>query len=468
MKNSRLHQVLESFSPKDVREFSKFVRSPWFNQRDDLILCWDFLEERLFRLDLVPVKEEIFREVYPGRAYDAQQARLLMSWLLKLIEQYFACEDLMEDATQVKLSLLKTYRKRRLPTHFHYTLRDLTALQEKESLRNADHFETNYMLMLEEYRHTASEQRIGRQNLQEISDNLDLAFISRKLRQACLALSHQAVYKIEYHFGLLKQTLAYVEEEELLHIPAIAVYYHCFKALSGQGLEDHFHTFKSLIFTQGRLFPEEELRDLYLLAINYCIKRLNDGEGSFAEEGLELYKKGLETGILLVNRQLSRFTYRNIVAMGLKVGDFDWVASFIRQYRSSLKKEHQESMFRFSMARLEYQRKNYDQALPLLLQAGYEDLLLLLAAKTLQLKIYYETDEWDPLHSHLEAMKHFIHRKKIMGYHKINYLNLIHYTRKLIAVNPYDKKQVEELKELVQKEEILTEKEWLMEQLMRL
>ena len=62
-------------------------------------------------------------------------------------------------------------------------------------------------------------------NLQKVSDTLDTAYLTLKLRQTCLSLSHQAVYKTDYQFGLLPALLAHIESQNLLDIPAIAVYY---------------------------------------------------------------------------------------------------------------------------------------------------------------------------------------------------------------------------------------------------
>lgn len=57
------------------------------------------------------------------------------------------------------------------------------------------------------------------------------------------------------------------------------------------------------------------------------------------------------------------------------------------------------------------------------------------------LKIFYKTHEWDALASHLDAMQKCIHRKKVMGYHRENYLNTIRFVRKLSELNPFDKSE---------------------------
>ena len=46
-----------------------------------------------------------------------------------------------------------------------------------------------------------------------------------------------------------------------------------------------------------------------------------------------------------------------------------------------------------------------------------------------------------------------------------NYLNIIHFTKKLVLHNPYDKAERQQLKEQIEAENILTEKAWLLNQL---
>ena len=100
----------------------------------------------------------------------------------------------------------------------------------------------------------------------------------------------------------------------------------------------------------------------------------------------------------------------------------------------------------------------------LLIQADYDDMLMTLSAKTMLLKMYYELDEIDALESLLSSMTTFIHRKKIIGYHKNLYGNTIRFTKKLIKVNPFNKKEKEKLKKEIMAAKPLPERGWLLEQ----
>ncbi|MBK9014029.1 MAG: hypothetical protein IPM82_08025 [Saprospiraceae bacterium] len=228
--------------------------------------------------------------------------------------------------------------------------------------------------------------------------------------------------------------------------------------------EGHFQSFKQQLVSATGQFEEDEMRGLYLFAINYCIRRLNDGQNHHLNELLDLYKSGLATGHLIENGVLSRFTYHNIVGAGLRSGDLDWVNFFIHEYKNSLERSYRESSFSFSLARLEFSRRRYGAVLELLQKANYRDPLLNLAAKTLLLKTWYELSEHDLLQSHLDAMRNYIHRKRVIGYHRTNYLNIVRFADKLLKLNWNNKREVEALKGELEQEEVLTEREWLVGQ----
>lgn len=468
MEKSRLFQLLSRLGKRDFRQMKKFVRSPFFNQRQDLIDLLSYLEDCISSAKNIPTKEEVHAHLYPASSYDAQQIRLVMSLLYKLVEQYVALEEFSADSLEVKRKLSSALRKRELIKPAQISLKEAYKKLEAHPYRNADFYISKYYLEIEQFEIDTLDKRNVKHDMQTISDAVDVSFLSNKLWQTCIAITHQNVRKVEYDFGLLPAVLTYLEERPyLLEIPAIGLYYYCYLALMHRDVEEYFDRFKALIFEHGGKFPDEEIHGLYLLAINYCIRRLNDGTESYAREGLDLYQSGLQTGLLLKGGQLSRFTYRNIVAMGILSGELPWVEQFMHDYKRSLDPKYRESTFNFNLAKLEYTRQRYDLALSLITKDVHKDLLLNLSAKALALKIYFELDRYDTLDAHLQSMKAYLIRKKILGYHRTNYSNLIKYTRKLVELNPFDREAKAALRSIIQAEEPLLEKEWLLQQLDR-
>ncbi len=86
-------------------------------------------------------------------------------------------------------------------------------------------------------------------------------------------------------------------------------------------------------------------------------------------------------------------------------------------------------------------------------------------ARVLQLKIYFEKQELELLDAHLKTLRMFIRRNKRMGYHHQNWLNIVHFTQKLMELNPFDKQQRPVLRAEIEAEATLTEKDWLLAQL---
>jgi len=466
MQTSKLVRLFSTLSSYDRLAFEKFLHSPYFNQREDVIRLFDLLcQTPVAELE----KEAVFSQLFPEQSYDDQQLRLVMSYLFRLLEHFLLQETLQteEFASERQLMLLSAYRKNQPARLYTQQLRKAERRLERSDLRQAEFYYQKYRLRMERFRRVSTEKPSGELHQQELSDTLDVAYMALKLRQACLLLSQQKVYEVrlEYRADLLPEILQYVERADLLHIPAIGLYYYCYQMTQQPQSESYFQQFKQELLDKGGLFPLGEIRDLYLLAINYCVRQINEGETTYYNAVLDLYKGGLQGDYLLENGILSRFTFHNIVTAGLRTGEFDWVETFIAKYQKNLDRPHRQSSVSYSRAQLAYHRRDFDAAMALLQKFNYRDVLLNLGAKTVLLKIYYELDEFDLLLAHLEAMEKYIRRKRVIGYHRSNYRNIVAFTKRLIQLNIFDKIAVDELRKAIDQEEILTEREWLLEQL---
>ena len=465
MMNSRFGSLFLQLSPVEKRSFSHFIASPFFNQQDILEQLWEYLSSFYEQHEVLPEKVYLFGKLYQNKAYNDQQMRLLISRLYQKLLAYLAYEEAVSSAAQMKLYEAQALRKKQLDKHFQRSLAQAQSKLEEEGYRNAEYWQFNFQLQLEGSRNVSKTQYSGQEALQSLSNTLDLSYFTAKLRHICLLLTHQKVYQSEFDIGMLDEILNYISSKELLQEPAIACYYYYYHTLIEPENGEHFQHFKRSLFEHSQQFPQEEIRDLFLLAINYCVKKGNSGSQAFIHEMLDLYKAGLATDVFLDQGELSHFTFHNIATAGLKTKEYKWVGTFIEGYKNRLPKQHRESSYSFNQARLAYAQGQYETALPLLQKANYRDLLLNLAAKTLLLKIYYELDEFDLLNAHLDAMKNFIRRKAVIGYHRTNYLSIVRFTKKLVNSNLYDRERRKSLREQIQAAEVLTEKEWLLEQL---
>lgn len=477
MQKSKLIEVFFELSSTEKTALRKFIHSVYYNRREDVRQLHAYLEqfEDGHHPDLS--KDKVFSYVFPNEDHakeKEQDLRYVMSFLLKLIEEFLTTEEAMSNESLNHLRLARVYRRMRLPKHFKQELRKARHLHKKSNLRDFEHYEMAFQIEQEEYIFTGHTERVAPRNLQQLSDMLDIQYIAAKLKQSCLLLAHQTMYKISYDTGLLQALLQYVDEhEELLEEPAIALYYFYYQAVTLEEGEAYFKRFKKLLLQEVNAFPEDEMRDLYQFAINFCIRKVNlqaEGFEQYFEEMLDLYKAGLEYSFLLQDGQLSPFAFKNIVSTALWLQQFEWTADFIQKYQNYLNPSIRETYVNFAYSKLRFEQKNYDEALLLLQKVEYSsDIFLNLNAKVMLLKIYYELDEYDVLESFLNSFKTYVNRKKKSGdlrsYHQENFLNIIRFTIKLLTYNRFSKKEKKKLKVEIEDTKVLTERSWLLEQL---
>ncbi len=323
MQNSRLLELFSTFDRKEIREGRKFLASPFFNHRKDVCQLFE-----LMVASNAPTKAEVSEALFPGEAFEPQRVRQVMSWLQKLLEQYLVVKTSLADPDKSSVQLARIFRRRNLERHFSAAVREAAAQLQKSRLHNGNYHRQNYLLLHEKHLLAAKSQRTGEQHLQALTDQHDAFFLIEKLRQACLIRSHQAVNKVDYDLGLLVPLLSHLPDSLWEKWPAAGLYFSCFRMLDELDGRPHFTQLKSQLEQHRHLLAPTELREVYLFAINFSIRQLNGGDANFAREAFQLYREALAAKLLTLDGDLSRFAYRNIVALGLQEQELAWAETF--------------------------------------------------------------------------------------------------------------------------------------------
>jgi tetratricopeptide (TPR) repeat protein len=453
MDKSDLWNLLKSFSEAENRAFARYLESPYFSVRSESRLLFKALQRH------GPDKKAVFRTVFPQfEAYNDHRLRMAMSFLYRNALDFAALEAVRAEAVDTNLALSAWLRRRGLTRVSDSAIRTARRAVHEHPHRDLDQLDAEYRLALAEYQNTEAQLPM----VQAFSDTLDRTFLTRKLWQACSMASYQTSTSSAFDYGLLDDVMRFLDRRGLPDEPALNVYYHYLRALKRPDDPALFLRFKALVQENSGRFSDDTLRDLYRMAVNFCIRQNNAGNTAYREEQLEWYRLGLDRCLFLSDGFLPRYTYQNIVTTGLLVHRYDWVEQFIHQFRDQLEPEHRDGLYAFNLARLAYHRNQYDDALRHLRHADFRDVMLSLAAKALQVKLYYEMDAFDLLESHLQALQTFIVRKKALGYHRRNYQHFIRLVRRLLELPPGDRAQRTLLREQIIGTRELAEKDWLL------
>jgi hypothetical protein len=405
-----------------------------------------------------------------------------MSLLTQIILKYLAMNELEQQTPQYDRLLNRALRKRGAEKMYEKALIDAKTNLNAQPLRNAQFHLDNFMLSFgEEFDAKQQLHRNVNLDLQEITNNFHFYAISEILRLGISLLSQKLLAKKEYDQPLLTAALTVAEQH--LDVPAIATQYYAFQTFSSSNqttvvkstevVSDSslnapdtegvfFQRLKKEITINQKLFPETELRDLILVAINYCIRRQNRGELEYVREALDLFQLGLNEGVLFESGVLSPYTYKNVLMLALKINDYDWAKQFLNDYKKFLPEKESENLYKYNYAIYSFRKKDYTKAIQLLQEVNLKEVLFNLDARRMLARIYYDLKEFSALDSYIESSKIYLHRQNDIGYHKESYTNYFRTIEKFLKSDLRSTTVKDKLRQEITDTQMIVEREWLL------
>ncbi len=468
MRGSTLYSVLIKMSNKELIRFEKFLDSPYFNTKSESkeLLTIYLNEQKKKGLGNLK-KEHVFKLVFGSTSYNDSKLRLLYSHTYKMLKHFLIIDQIDLDHRKSNLLLADSYTRLGKTNLFQKTIE-----KTKEGLvqiphRDMDYYLDNYQLERKDYENFTSKNRTTDNKLKKQLLNIDVFYFIVKLRQGCLILSSKNVVLNEMDMAPIDFVVKTINNNESLlnEHPSLAVYFHCYQTLLNPNSEEKFKKFKSLLLNNIHKYKIRDARELLIAAINFCAKKINYGERSYAFDVFEIYILGIDHKILIPNNSISPFTYKNIVSVAVTVGEYEWTEIFIKDHTDKLPAKQRKDVHTYCLAKLKDASGEKDEAIKLLMQFYSEDVLFTLGANLMLIKILFEEKYLELLTSHLEKMTVYINRKKEMSYHKEQYKKVVSITKKLLNLPPYGSKERLKLKEEIKNPTIKTlEKDWFLAQ----
>lgn len=462
MKGTFLAELWKAILPAEYRQVLQFLESPVHNQRSDVLALARLLTQipvnELEHLD----KQVAFREVFPDHSFDQLRFNHTCSFLVHRLEAYIAWKEWTDDTHGHDLLLCRALRRRGANAHFVRRTARLASELAKQPLRNAAYHLSRYLLERERYEYRVLHERETPTLLSSVTDPLNHFFMLENLHWSVTALALQARYGALNLLPFAGGVLEKAEQTDPEQHPEVAILHLGYQTLYDVENEENFRRLKILITEKDQLFSPPENRDLHLLAINFCLRRHNRGERpGYTREALELYRSALEKGLLYENNLMQKFTFNNILRLACIAGERAWALRFLEQYQRYLPADDRANTYRFNLACWHYLGGEYARVPGLLQTFDFSDRDTQLSARQMLLRSYFELEEWQTLDSLLKSFYTFLRRRHDIGYQRLMYLNLIKFTRKLMA-GPLTRRKAKTLAERIQAEQYLAEREWLL------
>ena len=443
MEQSKFIRTLEKLNKAQKQRYIEFLKSPYFNKNEDITRFVGLV----FKNNVPLVKEKLFAKLYPGKPYDARRIPDLMYKSLRLLEEFLSEEMYAGQVWTRKLNLLGHIRANELDDLYTVVEREIHELSSKKELRDSNYFYEEFMYQSEADKIYLDQSRIkADENLQNKVDQLDLFYLSAKLRDSCEMMDRKRILATDYEFNLLDNLIEAVQSDfaRYSQYPAISIYFRVMLMLREPDNLEHFKILKEEVLQNIQLFARDEQRSLYGYLQNYCIRKVNSGGHEFYRELLDIYQYMLDIKLMDTDNKNLQWDLKNMVSIALRLGENDWTYKIINELKSKLPDDERENAYTYNLANYYYETKDYKKATKLLQSVDFKDVYYNLDSKSMLLKIYFEQDEEEAFFALVTSFKTYLTRNKLISADRyVTYNNLLKFARKVFGFKimlPYQRR----------------------------
>ncbi len=449
MLKNNLIILLKSFSKKEMTRFFEFAHSPYHNKHREVQALVGYLHKIYPQFTAKKChREKIFKTLFPKQKQDQATLALLFTYAFRLAKTFVVIEQQQTQPAQRGIQLLQALRQKDQVDLYKKTIDQTQTAITQPIFRGSPFYWQQYVLAKERNLYAEPWSRKSNQGvIQDKQNFLDYFYLAEKLRDACELQVRSQILSVPFEVQFMEHILNAVKNDwqQYQAIPPIAVYYHLYRMLTEEDTMQYYRTLP-IIEQNSRFFPQKELKDIYTYIQNYCIKQINRSNTAFMEELLKIYKIQLNRKLLHDEKnQLSEWHYKNIVTLGLRLKEGDWVYQFIKKYQKDLPPESRENAYRFNLATYAYETGDYGTVLELLLQVEYTNIQYSLGARWLLLRTYYELEESTAFFALCDSFRLYLQRNQLIAdFKKEGYEQAIRLVKKAFQLKleiPYQKKE---------------------------
>jgi len=463
MKETKLISLLRSFEISELKALDKFIQSPYFNSSDIINSLWTQLKKHAPSFDSTQLaQEKIFKKIYPkGTPYDEKKLRQLRSRLLKLVQTFLATQQFQKNDSLVRRHLAEAYSEKDFYNWFEDESRDMIDdIHENEILHDGHYLDLIQLHHQLYFNQQSAKYLPSPPDLWECSEQIDAFYWLSKLKYAC-------EWNLRRFLNIEKRPQNIVlsnipDKFTSPELPLFHLYYSIYTIFNQpleKGEQLFFETANAFIDAAPTI-PKKERTPLLFYLLNYCIIGLRKYEEKFLATMFSLNKVGLENEAFIYKNEMQPISFSNLVFIGCKMNEIDWVMQFITDYQTKLPLIPKDITINYSLATVDFFRKEFKTAFYRLEKIKYQQPSRELGRKSFQIRCGFECflqqeDFYEVLQSKSENFQRFINRKGVINEQKraafSNLNNAIRQTTSLI-LQKASKKEFNKMIEKVQKQ----------------
>jgi hypothetical protein len=472
MENSNIISLLKTFSKNEMKEFDKFLRSPYFTEGKGLrhkILYDYFLQLGEFYPDFSSKQfnsELLYQKLYPGTEYNDGIMRKLNSDLNRLAEKFLIQIEMEKNEIDSRKYLLRQLSERKPEKayikKFNEILKYLELLEKDEK----------YFFELSEVWNNHWDYNYTKRDFYKLSESISAvnsyAFyvVLKSLGMYLWSISILRVVNLKLDLHLYKDLMEHVKNNYTMYekVPHVLFRYNLIM-LFISGEEDYFRELKKIKEKYFSLLNKIDKFNVYIMMTNYCYDMILKGNFQYRSERFELDKQCLSQKLYEGAGGLDGFAFLAIAKNANRLGEFKWTEKMGIDFSGEIEPSGKDFALNFVKADTQFAKRQYLGALEYLSRIKTEHFNEKQNIRNLTIMIYYEMDEYDSSLSVIDSSKHYIRSDRHLSPAlKENYLKFITIAEQLVKVRENNEKNlVFQLKNKIVLSPNMLNKDWLLE-----
>ena len=405
MQSPKVISYLKTFSDKDWKSYTSYAKSLYTgsSSQAQVISYYKSNKSRLHKPDWD--RQKLLESIKPK--FTAHALSNVLVKLTSAIEGYFIYTEAFSNELQSSNLLMQSHAKRGLKKEFFKLKSDVNKSRENNSVGLWDdlyNLEIEHLTYFENMTNTVTD--------------------SRKVLEGAIASINDLYDKLVsfYELEIVNREVSINEDwEEVIstlkpHQSASSINDICIRLISLKKNRDNesYEYLSSLLENESDSVSRGIQYAILIHLTSYLNHKIKIGELHLSKDLLELYKRGIDSGILINNGVIPSRRFYNILNQACGSGAFDWADHFVDNYAHLVDatKVHETKLL--AKAEINFKKGNYDWVIDNLVTIKYKNFDHELKARWLLICSEFELNRDNVLflEDRVRSMNYYLIRNK--------------------------------------------------------
>jgi hypothetical protein len=413
MNNLQIFEILKSFTNKEFSDFGRFVKSPYFNNRSEVIRFYEAIKKYYpgFNSKYL-IEKKIFEKVYPNKKFSGTLMRKVISLINNLAMDFIAVSGFRENKLEFNVKLYYDLYERNLNKAFEKKTKSIEKLlQESRHTPEYYHLKFKYTSKLNGYLSNHVEVPDYQKELEDFIVEF-LVIVLHLYHRMCIVSN---IYNTNFELKFFNDVISFINSHNYTNVTLVSLYYNLVMLVKTQD-EKYFYNLIELGDKFRKKLTDTYQYNLYITLIDFCLNRIYKGDIQFRYHYFNLSKKYFENNTIPKEIGcISSILFTSIIRNSAYLKEFEWIDEFKNKYLQLIERDKLDEALNYSNASIEFEKGNFDNSLKLINKVNPDKLTMKINARNLQIMVYFELGYIDLLVSQIDSYKHYFKRNSEIG-----------------------------------------------------